>query len=74
LQCGNIFIAKSGFFYALHSDCTKNAGANDFYEHGKQYDTLTPEQAIHNPSSYVSFAEHIFYRKDERFGAGRPNE
>ena len=49
-------------------------GANDFYEHGKQYDTLTPEQAIHNPSSYVSFAEHIYYRKDERFGAGRPNE
>lgn len=47
---------------------------NDFYEHGPQYAYLTPQQAIHNPSSYVAFAEHVFYRKDVRYGAGRPTE
>lgn len=47
---------------------------NDFYEHGEQYAHLTPQQAIHNPSSYVAFAQHVFYRKDVRYGAGRPNE
>lgn len=48
--------------------------ANDFYEHGAQYAGLTPQQAIHNPSSYVAFAQHLFYRQDVRYGAGRPNE
>lgn len=47
---------------------------NDFYEHGPQYAHLTPQQAIHNPSSYVAFAQHVFYRKDVRYGAGRKNE
>ena len=47
---------------------------NDFYEHGPQYAHLTPQQAIHNPSSYVAFAQHVFYRKDVRYGAGRPTE
>lgn len=45
---------------------------NDFYEHGSQYDSLTPEQAIHNPSSYVCFAEQITFGSDVRFGAGKP--
>jgi hypothetical protein len=39
-----------------------------------QYAHLTPQQAIHNPSSYVAFAQHVFYRKDVRYGAGRANE
>jgi hypothetical protein len=47
---------------------------NDHYEHGAAYDQLTPQQAIHNPSSYVAFAQHVFYKKDVRYGAGRPNE
>jgi peptidoglycan hydrolase-like protein with peptidoglycan-binding domain len=47
---------------------------NDFYEHSAAYANITPQQAIHNPSSYVAFAQHVFYRKDERYGAGRPNE
>jgi hypothetical protein len=47
---------------------------NDFYEHGVQYAHLTPQQAIHNPSSYVAFAQHVFYRDDVRYGAGRANE
>jgi len=48
--------------------------ANDFYEHGVQYANITPQQAIHNPSSYVAFAQHVFYKQDVRYGAGRPNE
>jgi len=47
---------------------------NDFYEHGPEYAQLTPQQAIHNASSYVAFAQHVFYRKDVRYGAGRPTE
>jgi len=47
---------------------------NDFYEHGLQYAHITPQQAIHNPSSYVAFAQHVFYRDDVRYGAGRANE
>ncbi len=54
-------------------DCLADRN-NDFYEHGSQYALLTPQQAIHNPSSYVAFAEHVFYRKDVRYGAGRSTE
>jgi hypothetical protein len=54
-------------------DCLANPH-NDFYEHGPEYAYLTPQQAIHNPSSYVAFAEHVFYRDDRRYGAGRPAE
>lgn len=50
------------------------SAANDFYEHGAAYAGITPQQAIHNPSSYVAFAQHVFYRQDVRYGAGRPNE
>lgn len=46
--------------------------ANDFYEHGLQYPNITPEQAVHNPSSYVCFAEQIVFGSDVRFGAGKP--
>lgn len=44
---------------------------NDFYEHGAEYNSLTPEQAVHNPSSYVCFAEQIAFGSDVRFGAGK---
>lgn len=47
--------------------------ANDIYEHSPAYNTMTLAQALHNPSSYVCFAEHLYYLKDERYGAGRPN-
>jgi peptidoglycan hydrolase-like protein with peptidoglycan-binding domain len=45
---------------------------NDFYEHGAQYNTLTADQAVHNPSSYVCYAEQITFGSDVRFGAGKP--
>lgn len=45
------------------------------YEHDRaNYSALTVEQATHNPSSYVSFAQELYYGRDERYGAGRPNE
>jgi len=39
-----------------------------------RYDRQTPEQAIHNPSAYASFAAHVSHGKDERFGDGRRTE
>lgn len=48
--------------------------ANDIYEHIPRYATMSIEEAVHNPSSYVCFAQHLFYRSDERYGAARPNE
>lgn len=47
---------------------------NDFYEHETEYATITADQAVHNPSSYVCFAQHLFYGADERYSAGRPSE
>ena len=47
--------------------------ANDIYEHSAGYNTMSLLQALHNPSSYVSFAQHLFYGTDERYGAGRPS-
>lgn len=35
------------------------------------YDRQRPEQAIHNPAAYGSFAIHLARTTDERFGAGR---
>ena len=34
----------------------------------------TPEDAIHNPSAYASFAAHVARGRDERFGDGRQTE
>jgi hypothetical protein len=48
--------------------------ANDFYEHDAKYDVITPEQAVHNPSSYVCFAQQIVFGYDARFGAGKPSQ
>lgn len=47
--------------------------SNDFYEHGSGYSTMNVNQAVHNPSSYVCFAQHLFYGSDTRYGAGKPN-
>jgi hypothetical protein len=46
-----------------------SATANDIYEHSAGYNTMSLLQALHNPSSYVSFAQHLFYGTDERKGA-----
>jgi hypothetical protein len=46
---------------------------HDYYEHGSQYDKLTADLAAHNPSSYVSFAQQVFFGWDTRFGAGNPS-
>jgi hypothetical protein len=44
-----------------------------------RFSGLSPEQAIHNPSSYASFAaqvhhERLAWPQCERFGAGRPGD
>jgi hypothetical protein len=36
------------------------------------YDRLSADVALHNPSSYSAFSQHIFYNADERFGDGTP--
>lgn len=44
------------------------------YEHQPAYDTLPTEKAIHNPSSYASFAGHVTKGFDKpRYGAGTPS-
>lgn len=40
----------------------------------KYYAEQTPDEALHNPSSYAAFAQHIFYGDDRRYGAGRPTD
>jgi peptidoglycan hydrolase-like protein with peptidoglycan-binding domain len=56
----------------IHFIDFKADGKNDFYEHGPLYATLTADQAVHNPSSYVCFAEQMAFGADVRFGAGKP--
>ncbi len=58
----------------IHYVDSQADGAHDFYEHSPQYNTITPDLAIHNPSSFVCFAQHLFYESDERYGAGRASE
>lgn len=38
------------------------------------YDRQSPDNAIHNPSAYASFAIHLSRGRDERFGDGRRTE
>lgn len=38
-----------------------------------RYDLMTTANAVNNPSAYAAFAEHIHYKADKRYGAGRPN-
>lgn len=35
-----------------------------------RYDLMTTATALHNPACYASFAQHIFYGSDTRFGEG----
>lgn len=58
----------------VHYVDQKANGANDIYEHIPRYNTMSIDEAVHNPSSYVCFAQHIYYGFDERYGASRPNE
>lgn len=48
----------------------------DTYEHGPEYAALRAERAVHNASSYPSFAAHVQERSTlplgPRYGAGRP--
>ncbi len=74
LKFGPLCRAAMVLHEPVHYVDSRANNANDFYEHGAQYAYITPQQAIHNPSSYVSFAQHVFYKKDVRYGAGRPNE
>ena len=44
-----------------------------------RFSSLTPDQAIHNPSAYASFAAQVHHERLEwprgvRFGAGRPDD
>ncbi|HWT25772.1 MAG TPA: hemopexin repeat-containing protein [Solirubrobacteraceae bacterium] len=59
----------------LH-ECVHYVGSNPdhAYEHQPAYSALPPDKAVHNPSSYTCFAQHLFYGADERYGAGRPSE
>lgn len=59
---------------SIHYVDSRADASNEFYEHGSQYGTITPNQAVHNASSYACFAQHVFYKNDERYGAGRPND
>lgn len=59
---------------SVHFHDPAATNANDLYEHGPAYATMSADQAAHNPSSYVSFAGHIAYGADVRYGAGRPDE
>lgn len=56
----------------IHCVDSNSNSTNEFYEHGAQYSTINATQASHNASSYACFAQHIFYKSDTRYGAGKP--
>ncbi len=70
LKFGPLSRAAMVLHEPLHYVDALGTAANDFYEHGIPYGGITPQQAIHNPSSYVAFAQHVFYRKDVQYGRG----
>ena len=39
-----------------------------------RYDLMTTSNALHNPSSYAAFAQHVAIGTDTRFGAGHPDQ
>jgi hypothetical protein len=41
---------------------------------GTRYDLMTKRNALHNPSSYAAFAQHVAIGTDTRFGAGHPDQ
>jgi len=48
--------------------------APDVYEWDLKYATMSTDDAVHNASSYASFAQHVYYSEDRRYGAGREND
>ena len=48
----------------------------DIYEHGPGYQTMKPDDAVHNAASYPSFGAHVQERSNQPlgplYGAGRP--
>lgn len=55
-------------------DARSGEAAIHISEFQPEYNRQTAEHALHNPSSYCACAQHIFFGRDERFGAGRPRE
>jgi len=53
---------------AVHIADTLSGPPNHIYEHQPGYATQTANQAVHNASSYASFAQHVTYGKDTRYG------
>ena len=39
-----------------------------------RYNEMSTANSLHNPSSYAAMAQHVFYGRDTRYGAGRPNQ
>ena len=39
-----------------------------------RYNLMSTADALHDPSSYAAFAQHVFYGSDTRYGAARPNQ
>lgn len=71
---GPLCRAAMVLYEPMHYVDQKADVANDIDEHIPRYASMSIDEAVHNPSSYVCFAQHIFYGFDERYGAGRPNE
>lgn len=46
----------------------------DHAEFAHRYDMMTYADSVHNPSAYASFAQHVAYGEDKRYGAGRSSE
>jgi hypothetical protein len=52
----------------IHIVDTLSGPPNHIYEHEAGYDSQRADQAVHNASSYASFAQHVTYGKDTRYG------
>lgn len=60
---------------AVHTfDGVSGLADNHLSEWHVDYPTQATANAIHNPSAYAAFAQHVFYSDDRRYGAGRPND
>lgn len=57
----------------IHIVDTLSGPPNHIYEHETGYDFQRWDQAIHNASSYASFAQHVTYGKDTRYGGDPHN-
>jgi hypothetical protein len=52
----------------IHIADTLSGPPNHIYEHEAGYNSQRADQAIHNASSYASFAQHVTYGRDTRYG------